>query len=298
MSYSLKIKPKGALFRTRLDAAALRKQFGRAYHIGGVGDFGSYMAEPAPPDDTGTQLFMVYAAREQLGRGFYLSVDKNGVCELITPLPTTGHDLEDLFTFAGVLARVLGAGEVEATGGHKVSYASLLALYSELMEHNAELLKSQAITQAEPLVVSTIKLPLTLPQKLCGRISMLPPEHGLTFFSSYLAEKQQMEFTYLRPYPAEGPEGAGTGVYVVGEDEPLVLPVTPFIPPGPSPFGGVVPTRWEVRLVPRTVNMLGSLPYADFYSFLEEHELLRDYDDHHRLIHGLHLRRMKAMLEK
>ncbi|MDL2327408.1 DUF4299 domain-containing protein [Ruminococcaceae bacterium OttesenSCG-928-A11] len=292
MSYSLTIRQKSTLFRTRLDLDTLRKHFGATYHIGSARTFFTYSDAPPTPGPAGEVTYMVYGGGSQLGRGFFVVCDQADTYEVTTPLPTTNHDLENLFAFAEALAALLDVRELEADHGRTVPRAGLAALFAEVRGQNAEVLRTFATTQKEP-VVSGVRMPFYLTEALCRRIASVPPASGELYLSSYLAEKQALVNGWLSPVFAQNAQGENTGTYTLIEDTPSVIPKEPFVPAGVAqPFGGAPVQRWQLVLAPRNGPPLGTVPYTELTAFLEDHDLLKAFDERHWLIRGLSLKRM------
>lgn len=295
MPLTLTIGPKSRLAKQKPDIAFFRKKFSPAYQIGGVGPYFSFLPEPeAPPADSSGE-YMVFAGGP-LGRGFYMSVDKDyHALRLTSPTPTTLHDLEGMVAFSATLAELLQADEVECDGLGPVRVPMLVKVFPQLKAENCQLLQNQAINRPG-FVVSGVRYPLGMPGSLCERIAKVPPESGALYFSDYLAEKQALARAYLAPQLYRGEDGAVAARYVLNENVATIVPDTPFIPYGASPFGDEPVQAWHIILNSAQAGPLGSLPYAEFLARLGERDLT-DFDDVHHVLRPLSVARMQEILK-
>lgn len=296
MSYSIFINQKGGFAKKMPDFAALQKQFGAALKIGGIGQYFDFVPHPASPGDNLQAAYMLYGANGPLGRGFYLHVlkDFEGF-EVTISLPTTIHDLEDMFIFAEQLAKFLGQKEVQDKDG---TYPAtfLPKLYPEVLRHNLEVLKSRAISKPG-FIVSGVRYPVRVQESVCARIATVPPQNAGQFFSACLADKQRLDIEYLKPVLCKEPAGGKvTGQYCIEEETSYILPKTPFLPYGPNPFEGEEIANWHISFVSAQKDVLGTMPHNDFLQRLAKHEQ-RDFDEMHFVLVPLSLRRFQEILQ-
>lgn len=295
MALSITVHQKNNLFKQRLDLPTLQKQFGAAVKFGGIGPYFSFLPEVQPPSQGMEAEYMLRGVSGPLGRGFYLYITKGFASfEVTTALPTTTHDLEDMFTFIGLLANFLGEKTVQDENGVATPRSALPTLYAEVLKRNEELLKSVAAGRPG-FAVSCIKYPLQLPQALCRRIASVPPLNGEKFFSAYLSEKQAGDYYYLKPLFSRDEAGAPVATYTLTEGVDTIIPLEPFIPYGPSPYPNEVIAQWQVSMTALQLGLLGRLPYATFLQRLEENEQ-RPFDEMHVILRGLSLKRMQQLL--
>ena len=297
MAYSIFIRQKNGNFKTTPDYAALQKQFTGVVKIGGIGRYFDFEPKPGPPEENWQAAYMLYGVGSPLGRGFYLYVEKDYASfEIATALPTTTHDLEDMFIFAEQLAKFLGQKEVHDSSG-TYPRAFLPKLYPEVLKNNLEMLKSQAISRPG-FTVSGVRYPVQIPNLMCGRIAGVPLQNAAQFFSACLEDKQRLDVEYLKPtFYRDEATGEARGRYDIREDTGYILPRHPFIPYGPSPFAGEEITGWQMSLVSTQLGPLGTLPPGVFLERLTKHEQ-RDFDERHIVMLPLRLQRLQQILEE
>lgn len=296
MTYSITIRQKGGLFKNAPDLAALKKQFSSAFHIGGIGRYFEFLDEPGAPGEGLQAAYMLYGTGSPLGRGFYLYIHEDfAAFEVTTPMPTTAHDMVDMFTFAEHLAKYLGAKTVEDEFG-TYPLTALPSLYPDILRKNLEGLKSYAISRPG-FSVSGVRFPVQVPSIVCGRIGGVPLQGGEKFFSACLDESQRTDIDYLTPdFYRDETTGEALGRYAIREDHSVIIPKTPFIPYGPAPFGEEPVAAWQAALVTDQLGTLGSLPYGLFLERLGDTDT-RDFDDRHYVLHALSLNRLQQILE-
>lgn len=294
MTYSITVRQSNAAKKSPT-YAALQKHFAGLVHIGGIGRYFEFEPEPAAPGGNLQAAYMLFGASGLIGRGFYLYVEKGGVYEVTTPLPTTVHDLEDMFTFTGMLAKLLGAKTVEDKQG-AYPRAMLPNLYPDLLKNNLEMLRSYAINRPG-FTVSGVRLPVVVPNSVCGRIGAVPPANGERFFTSYLNEKQLVHYDYLKPeFSRDAITNQPRGRYQLWEGRSYIAPKRPFIPYGPNPFDTEPIENWQVALVSAQLGTLGALPYSVFLQRLSPYEQ-REFDEKYFILNALDLRRLQEILE-
>lgn len=294
MSFTITI-PQTGLHRQKPDLATLQKAFGSAYHIGGAGPFGSFAPQPAAPPENMEALYMLYGAgKAPLGRGFFLSVQKGfAAFELGCALPATEHDLQDLFTFAGLLAGQYGLKDL-VCDGQPTAAARLVAAYPAASAANALTLQSMAASKPG-FTVSGVRFPVTLTEKLCQRITALPADKCGIFYQSYLNEKQAMDLYYMEPSFSQDDAGQTTALYTLPAGRPCIIPVQPCVPYGPAPFGGAPVQAWTVELLADGIA-LGRVPYQTLLDALTEEDT-KEFDPRHLVLRSFSRRRMQELLE-
>lgn len=297
MSVSFTIHQKGGLFKARMELPELTRLLGSVVNIGGIGAFFIFREKPQPQPGQKETAYMMYGNRGMLGRGFYLYIDaSHSSYRLQCPLPTTTADLEDFFTVAGTLAKQLDAKALRKDDGEEIARAALPAIFAEVRKHNYELLQSYATTRPG-FSVSGVRMPFFIPESLCQRITSVPAAGGEKYFAAYLAEKQAMDYYYLKPIFHTDDKGEPFAAYALTEGVHTVIPKTPFIPYGESPFGSREIATWLVSLVPLKIEVLGTLPYQHFLQRLDP-STLKEFDPNHYYLPGLSLRQMQAILEE
>lgn len=297
MFLTLTISQGGKLIKAKPDLPTLRKKYGAAYLIGGLGPYQNFLPQPAPPPEGCEAVYMVYSPTgNRLGRGFTLRVDKGfAAFRIQSPLPTTIHDLEDMVTFAGILAGIVGVEKVDCEGVGPVRASALAMVFPQIRQANCELLKTCAIDRPG-FMVSGVRFPLQIPPTLCQRIAGLPAENGALYFADYLAEKQWKPGSYLFPQLQPGAEdGQRTAVYTLQEDAATLIPKEPFIPLQATPATEAAPTHWNIILTSNHLGVLGTLPYATFFARLLPRELT-EFDALHFMLRPLSLSRIKEIL--
>ncbi len=289
MSFSFTIKQAGA---SKLDTPALFKQFSPAFFMGTPSQFSAYIPLGAHTSPTESTLFL-YGHSSPPGRGFLLHIDESRTLFTIeTPLPTTSHDLEDFFAFAGMLARFLGANELQPSEGPMVSRGGAVALFSAVAVRNQNEL--QKLCSSENAVVSSVLFPLWLPESLRRRICSLPAQNCEIFFSNYLSDKQARSFTYIEPHFSQDEEGNVKASYFLESDMPSIIPKEAFVPYGPAPFEGAPITEWTLTLTDNG-QTIGTVAYSAFLEYLDARDVT-DFDDKHSILRPLSLRRLQELV--
>ncbi len=295
MTYSITISPGDRRAKNMLDHASLQKQFGSLVHVGGLGRFFEFEAQAAPAGDTLEAAYLLYGKKGLIGRGFYLYIEKGYTAlEVTTPMPTTAHDLEDMFTFTGMLASYVAAKEVRDTSG-TYPRAALPSLFTDIAKNNLNMLHYQAANQPG-FTVSGVRFPLLIPESVCGRIAGVPPLNGERFFAAYLDDKQRLRTEYLRPSFYRGADGAPRGRYEIADGRAYIAPKYAFVPYGPVPFDGEPLVGWQAVLLSEQAGVLGTLPYETFMERLNAAEQ-QIFDDKYIILNALSPRRMQEILE-
>lgn len=296
MSISLTIHQKGTFAKQRPAPEALRRQFDAAVHLGALGLYGTFQPQLPTPAADGSFAYKLTGKAGVLGRGFSLTIDKAYTAFTVClPLPATAQDLEDFFTFVGLLASFLHVKEVENTQGGTLPRAALPALYAEAQQQNREALYTLA-AEHPGTILPCVRMPLRIPETLCRRITSVPPQAGEKYFSAYLSEKQARDHYYMMPQPCRPAQGAPYFAYTLPEGAATILQKQPMVPVGPSPLGDAAPERWEVVLEGTQVGQMGTLSYAQFLQALPE-EWLNEFDEDHYWMRGLTLKKMQTLLE-
>ena len=297
MTYSIAIHQKGGILKNTPDFAALKRHFSGSLYWGGMGRYLQFQDEPGQPGEGMRASYMLYGKGSPLGRGFFLDIAEDfDRFEVTTPLPTTAHDLVDMFVFAEQLAKYLGVKEVSDKFG---SYprAAMPSLYPDVLQKNLDTLKSHAISRPG-FSVSGVRFPVQVGNQVCARIAGVPLQGGEKFFSALLDEKQRVDWSYLLPdFYQEEATGDTMGRYSIEEECGVVIPKTPYVPYGPTPFGKAQVTGWMAALVSSRLGTLGALPYAVFLERLTDGEK-SDLDDRHYLMRPLSLPRLQEILEE
>lgn len=291
---SLILKNQGPLVKNAGELETLLRQFSNALQFGGIGPFFSFSSPPPaalPGNDTG---YMVQGKSSPPGRGFKMVVQAGYTAvELSSPLPTTIHDLQDMFTFAGTLANRLNIDTIENSQGDSLPRAGLPALFTQMAGENHQILMDKAKAQTE-MAVTGIRYPIYLPESLRQRIISMPLGIGEKYFSAYLGEKQTNQYPFLWPaFSTE--EGITTGVFRLPEEVYHIVQVQPFVPVtiGPPPVETV--DRWEIELVTANGTLVGRMAYEEFTARLQDKEWT-EFDEKYKLLRGLTERRMQQIL--
>lgn len=296
MTYSITIHQKSGIFKNTPDFATLKRNFSGSLYWGGTGRYLQFQDEPGQPGEGLLASYMLYGRGSPLGRGFFLDIAEDYArFEVTTPLPTTAHDLVDMFAFAEQLAKYLGVKEVSDKFG---SYprAALPSLYPDVLQKNLDTLKSHAISRPG-FSVSGVRFPVQVSSRVCGRIAGVPLQGGEKFFSALLDETQRVDWNYLLPdFYREEATGDTMGRYSIEEGRGVVIPKTPYVPFGPIPFGEGQVAGWVAALVSSRLGTLGALPYGVFLERLTSGEK-SDLDERHYLMRPLSLPRLQEILE-
>lgn len=297
MAYTLIIQQKGGLFKSTPNLAVFQKQFGGFLQFGGIGSFGQFLPQPGPPAENREAEYMLYSKESPLGRGFYLYIDKGFTrFEITTPLPTTRHDLEDMFAFAGALAKHLRGNELsDHTGTFNRAY--LPTIFSSVLESNLDLLY-QAVVAKKDFHVSGVQYPLWIPETLVTRMQNVPPVNGEQYFSAYLSEKQNFIYTYLAPELTIDEETQQpVARYTIQEAVPYIMPREPFIPSEAGPFAQDDISRWEIVFKRLSSGVpIGTISYQDCLDRMIRAEK-QEHDEKHFIMSGLSLPRIKEIIE-
>lgn len=297
MSFTITITQAGRLGKLKPSLADLRKKFGTPYMIGGVGPYFTFQPEAAAPPPGGGAQYMIFGQAGMLGRGFYLMIDAEySTFQLASQLPTTIHDLEDMVAFAASLAGLLGVDKLVCDDLGEMKVSGLAAAFPEIRLNNCTLLQRRAIEEPG-FMVSGVRFPLAIPPAVCTRLAGLPPEKGELFFSDYLADKQRRPYEYMAPQLVRQAEDAPVVAhYSLLEDFATLIPKTPFVPFGASPFGDAPVAEWQVHLMSAKGRELGALPWAAFRQRLHERELT-DFDAHYDILRALSQQRLLELLQ-
>ncbi len=293
MSFTIVILQTG-LLKQRPDLEGLRKLFGGAYRVGGVGPFGTFAPEPSPPPDNLDALYMLCGAgKVYAGRGFYLGIQKGFMgFEVSCALPAAEQDLRDVFAFAGLLAEQYNLRDA-ICDGKPIPAEQLPLAYTKAQAANALGLCSMA-TAKPGFTVSALRYPVTLTEKLCQRIIDVPVGKGGLYYQSYLNEKQPAGFYYMLPSFTRDDAGDVTALYTLPTGRPSIIPAKPGIPYGPAPFGGAPVGFWLVEFTDEGTP-LGRVPYQAFLNTLSEADIAQ-HDPNTLLLRNLSKRRIQELV--
>lgn len=282
----------------RPDFARLQKIFAPICHVGSVGpnfSFSSAPPETSPETDT---AYMLYGKRHPLGRGFTLFIDPSfALFRIVTPLPTTGHDLEDVFAATELLGLHLDAADFLTDERQSFPLEGISVFCEEMKSDNSLMIKDFA-DERPGFAVSGVKYPLHMTEAFCGQLAAMDPASAELAFSDCLAKKQQADYYYLNPnYYRNTDTGAPMAIYALSEGVDSIIPKEPFIPYGAGPFGeDTAIENWQIALIQNSTEteVLGTLPYSGFLAALRDGER-EEFDDVHYLLHALSLSRLQEL---
>lgn len=299
MSLKLTLDQGGHLTRKAVDHGALQGLCGPDFCLGSLGQNYAFSAEAPQPGEDGGTTYVLYGAGKPLGRGFVVAVAPGeDTVDLISPLPTTGHDLDDAFAFAVRLAAHLGVG-IATEEGEVLPPAGVDAFRDVRKLDNCLMIKDFA-EERPGFAVSGVKYPLHMTAEFCGRLAGLDPQAAEKAFSEVLARRQAADHYYMYPnYYRSTETGRPMGLYALNDGVDSIIPKEPFIPYGAGPFEGTPVDTWQVVLT-HGGEVLATLPYAAFLAALRPEET-QDYDDVHLLLKALpaaRLRQLAAGAEK
>lgn len=294
MSLSFTLTPKSGMFATKPTIEELKKQFVTALQIGGRGIYDSFTPFAGTPRPENEAEYMLCGlAGVKKGRGFFLTVKKDfAQYEITVPTPTTRQDLENAFTFASTFAKWMGIKTLVHSSGDSVSGEALYTIFPDVLSQNNDLIKTCALKQPG-FAVSTLLMPLQMPEKLCSRMAAVPPENSEIFFSSYLAQQQIAGYAYLAPQTKPGQAAAG---YILTDDENFIVQKQPFLPQIYPQYGEKPAADAMVTLQSASVGRLGSVPYDVFKSYLDGRELA-EFDEWHWLLPSLSIKQLQDIIE-
>ncbi len=279
-----------------LDFAGLQNLVALVCHVGSVGPNFSFSEAAVQPAENGECAYMMYGKREPLGRGFCLFVRPDySQFRLVTPLPTTGHDLDDFFAVAGLLGRHLGQAEFLTEERQRFPVDGMDVFRNEMKSDNCMMVKDFA-DERPGFAVSGVKYPLHMAGCFCEQLAQMDPPAAEKAFSQLLAEKQK-DYYYLNPnFYRNTDTGETIAIYALNEEVDSLIPKEPFIPYGEGPFGEETVGSWQVALIQNSAQpqVAGTLSYECFLAALHSDEK-EDFDEMHYLLRGLSPARMRQL---
>ncbi len=297
MSFTLMFEQDKESIQKPLDYPQLQQVLGSLCAVGSVGPNFCFSEDAPVPEKGNDTIYMLYGLGKPLGRGLtlFVSADKEMV-RFVTPLPTTGHDLDDVFAAAETLGRYLGLRNflTEERQSFPIDGASIFC--DEIKSDNCMMVKDFA-DERPGFAVSGVRYPLHMTEAFCEQLVALDMPAAERSFSEYLAAKQQPGYYYLHPnYYRNTDTGEAIAVYALSEGVDSIIPKEPFIPYGTGPFGDDPVDSWTVALIQNggDTEVLGTVPYTDFLGALAQDEI-EVFDDVHYLLHGLPLQRLQEL---
>ncbi|MDL2254399.1 DUF4299 domain-containing protein [Ruminococcaceae bacterium OttesenSCG-928-I18] len=281
----------------RVDYPLLQQLLGSLCEVGSVGPNFSFSEAPPTAQEDGEMVYMLYGKQKPLGRGFclFVSQDQN-LLRFVTPLPTTGHDLDDVFAAAEQMGYYLGLQEFLTEERQSFPVEGTAIFREEMKSDNCMMIKDFA-DERPGFAVSGVKFPLHMTEAFCLQLAGLDLIASERAFSECLAQKQQPNYYYLNPnYYRNTDTGEAIAVYALSEGVDSIIPKQPFIPYGAGPFGESTIDSWKVALIQNgeLAEVLGTVPYTEFLDALTEEEK-EEFDDVHYLLHGLPLQRLQEL---
>ncbi len=298
MSFTLLYRQASPSPNIRPSLAQLEQLFGALCHVGSIGpNFSFSKVPPQAGINDGETALMLYGKNQPLGRGFSLFIQHDfSLFKLVTPLPTTGHDLDMYFAVAAQLGHYLGAEEFHTEENQSFPLEGIDIFCEELKGDNRLMVKDFA-DERPGFAVSGILYPLHMTQSFCARLATLDAPAAEKAFADCLAQKQKPGYYYLSPnYYRKTQSGDAVAIYALSNGVDSIIPKEPFIPYGAGPFGEENVKSWQVALIQNGIQavVLATLPYAQFIEALTPSEK-EDFDDVHYLLHALSLPRLHTL---